>query len=179
MYPKAYIDYLVEFHATRDYFECHEILEEYWKEDPPNKRNILWVGFIQLAVALYHHRRQNTAGAKRLLANSIRILQAKKQAVEDLGLDHTRLLELMQSVYEQIELGSSYKSIMLPIKDERLKEACRIECKRKAYTWGQPSTLTDRFLIHKHRLRDRTDVIREREKEIERRKKQRLITASA
>ncbi len=64
MYPKAYIDYLVEFHATRDYFECHEILEEYWKEDPPKKRKRYWVGFIQLAVALYHHRRQNTAGQK-------------------------------------------------------------------------------------------------------------------
>lgn len=105
MYPKAYIDYLVEFHATRDYFECHEILEEYWKEDPPKKRKRYWVGFIQLAVALYHHRRQNTAGAKRLMANSIRILQAEHRAVEDLGLDHGRLLELMQSVYEQIETG--------------------------------------------------------------------------
>lgn len=132
MYPKAYIDYLVEFHATRDYFECHEILEEYWKEDPPKKRKRYWVGFIQLAVALYHHRRQNTAGAKRLMANSIRILQAEHRAVEDLGLDHGRLLELMQSVYEQIETGSAYKSIMLPIKDEKLEEACRIECRKKS-----------------------------------------------
>ncbi|MBY4604416.1 MULTISPECIES: DUF309 domain-containing protein [Bacillus] len=173
MYPKAYIDYLVEFHATRDYFECHEILEEYWKKDPPNKRKVYWVGFIQLAVALYHYRRQNTAGAKRLMTNSIRILQAERQAVEDLGLDHIRLLQLMQSVYEQIETGSSYQSIMLPIKDEKLEEACRIECKKKGYTWGQPSTLTDSFLIDKHRLRDRTDVILEREKEIERRKKSR------
>ncbi|AYK64290.1 DUF309 domain-containing protein [Bacillus subtilis subsp. subtilis] len=173
MYPKAYIDYLVEFHATRDYFECHEILEEFWKGDPPKKRKRYWVGFIQLAVALYHHRRQNTAGAKRLMANSIRILQAEHRAVEDLGLDHGRLLELMQSVYAQIEMGSAYKSIMLPIKDEKLEEACRIECKKKKYTWGQPSALSNIFLIDKHRLRDRTDVIREREKEIERRKKSR------
>lgn len=41
----------------------------------------------------------------------------------------------------------------------------------KKYTWGQPSALRNIFLIDKHRLRDRTDVIREREKEIERRKK--------
>ncbi|KAF1679780.1 DUF309 domain-containing protein [Bacillus mexicanus] len=173
MYPNAYINYLVEFHATRDYFECHEILEEYWKEDPPDKRKIYWVGFIQLAVALYHHRRKNTAGAKKLMANSIRILHAEKQAVESLGLDHSRLLELMRLVYEQIEAGSFYQSIMLPIKDAKLEEACRIECKKKEYTWGQPSTLTDAFLIDKHRLRDRTDVLLEREKEIERRKKSR------
>lgn len=146
MYPKAYIDYLVEFHATRDYFECHEILEEFWKEDPPKKRKRYWVGFIQLAVALYHHRRQNTAGAKRLMANSIRILQAEHRAVEDLGLDHGRLLELMQSVYAQIEMGSAYKSIMLPIKDEKLEEACRIECKKKKYTWGSPVHSATYFL---------------------------------
>lgn len=146
MYPKAYIDYLVEFHATRDYFECHEILEEYWKEDPPKKRKRYWVGFIQLAVALYHHRRQNTAGAKRLMANSIRILQAEYRAVEDLGLDHGRLLELMQSVYEQIETGSAYKSIMLPIKDEKLEEACRIECKKKSIHGGSPVHSATYFL---------------------------------
>lgn len=34
VYPEAYVAFLHEFHTTRDYFECHEILEEYWKEDP-------------------------------------------------------------------------------------------------------------------------------------------------
>ncbi|MCY8818850.1 DUF309 domain-containing protein, partial [Bacillus atrophaeus] len=38
---------------------------------------------------------------------------------------------------------------------------------------GQPSVLTDTYLVNKHRLRDRTDVILEREQEIERRKKSR------
>ena len=33
-YPEAFISYLIEFHATRDYFECHELLEEYWKAHP-------------------------------------------------------------------------------------------------------------------------------------------------
>lgn len=37
MYPEAYVAFLHEFHTTRDYFECHEILEEYWKEDPPEQ----------------------------------------------------------------------------------------------------------------------------------------------
>ncbi|MGM0859314.1 MAG: DUF309 domain-containing protein [Bacillota bacterium] len=173
MYPKAYIDFLIEFHATRDYFECHEILEEYWKEDPPEERKQYWVGFIQLAVALYHQRRSNMRGAKRLLANSIRIFQAEKQAVEALGLDYPRLMELMQSLYERINTGASYESIMLPIKDKHLAEACRKQCQRKSYTWGQPSLLTDTYLVNKHRLRDRTDVILEREQEIERRKKSR------
>lgn len=32
MYPEAYIEYLAEFHGSRDYFECHELLEEHWKK---------------------------------------------------------------------------------------------------------------------------------------------------
>ena len=27
-FPLKYIDFLVHFHGDRDYFECHEILEE-------------------------------------------------------------------------------------------------------------------------------------------------------
>ncbi|PAD68333.1 hypothetical protein CHH83_14265, partial [Bacillus sp. 7586-K] len=34
MYDQEYIDFLVHFHCDRDYFECHEILEEHWKKDP-------------------------------------------------------------------------------------------------------------------------------------------------
>ena len=33
-YPEAYTDYLCYFHGARDYFECHEVMEEYWKEHP-------------------------------------------------------------------------------------------------------------------------------------------------
>lgn len=53
MYPKAYIEYLVHFHSDRDYFECHEILEEHWKQDGRNKG---WLVLIQTAVAFYHYR---------------------------------------------------------------------------------------------------------------------------
>ncbi len=38
MYPNAYLDYLVYFHGHRDYFECHEVLEEYWKKDQAGKK---------------------------------------------------------------------------------------------------------------------------------------------
>lgn len=172
MYPKAYIGFLAEFHASRDYFECHELLEEYWKENPTEKRSIHWVGLIQLAVALYHQRRGNEAGAKRLIANSLRILLSEKQAVCSLGLSHPKLIELIETLSDDIEAGLPYKSVMLPITDEALKEACLAECRRKGYTWGQEG-VSDTFLIHKHRLRDRTDVIKEREREMERRKKSR------
>ena len=128
---------MAEFHASRDYFECHELLEEYWKESPAEKRSIHWVGLIQLAVALYHQRRGNEAGAKRLIANSLRILRSEKQAVCSLGLSHPKLIELIETLSDDIEAGLPYRSVMLPITDEALKEACLAECRRKGYTWGK------------------------------------------
>lgn len=34
MYPTEYIQFLIHFHGDYDYFECHEILEGYWKTKP-------------------------------------------------------------------------------------------------------------------------------------------------
>ncbi|WP_260405419.1 DUF309 domain-containing protein, partial [Paenibacillus sp. 598K] len=65
IYPDDYIQYLIEFHVTRDYFECHELLEEYWKEQPGDDPFYdTWVGLIQIAVSQYHHRRSNHRGAR-------------------------------------------------------------------------------------------------------------------
>ncbi|WP_205628902.1 DUF309 domain-containing protein, partial [Acinetobacter baumannii] len=52
LYPEALIDYLVYFHADRDFFECHEVLEDYWKSLPKEERSLFWVGLIQIAVGL-------------------------------------------------------------------------------------------------------------------------------
>ncbi|QHZ47482.1 DUF309 domain-containing protein [Bacillus sp. NSP9.1] len=173
MYPEAYIDYLAEFHGSRDYFECHEILEEHWKKEPLGARKLYWVGLIQLAVALYHQRRNNFTGAKRLMANSIRILEGEQTAVESLGLDYSRLISLLKHTYRKIESHSPYESIMLPIADKALEERCRKKCEQQSYPWGRTSVVQDAFLIDKHRLRDRSEVLAEREKEIARRKKSR------
>ncbi|MDA7027763.1 DUF309 domain-containing protein [Bacillus sp. CLL-7-23] len=166
MYPSAYIHYLTEFHVERDYFECHEILEEYWKKDPPQDRKRYWVGFIQLAVALYHQRRNNFIGAKRLIANSLRILEEEKAAVESLGLDHKELINLLKQTDQKIAAHSPYESIMLPLTDQALIKACQKQGKSKS---GQQND----FLTHKHRLRDRTEVLQAREKAKMLRKKSR------
>ncbi|WJH34118.1 DUF309 domain-containing protein [Paenibacillus sp. CC-CFT747] len=84
-YPEEYRAYLVYFHAERDYFECHEILEEYWKSNPQDPLAPAWVGLIQLAVGLYHERRSNTSGALKMLngANS----RLTEDALEKLGIE--------------------------------------------------------------------------------------------
>lgn len=156
MYPSAYLEYLYHFHADRDYFECHELLEEHWKHD--GKKQV-WVMLIQIAVALYHHRRGNTSGAKRMMQKAKMLLEQETAAVRQLGLDDKALATLLQQYIKQIDEGKPYESIALPINDETLLQTCLALCKQKGSVWGQKSDMTNEFLLHKHMLRDRSDVI--------------------
>lgn len=162
MYPNEYIEFLVHFHGDRDYFECHEILEEYWKKTDPTNKNSIWVGLILLAVANYHHRRENYRGAKRTLEKSIIILQENETDLQKIGLDSILLLKLLNVKLIDITQEEKYSSYSLPITDQSLLKICDKLCIQKNYTWGKESELQNKALIHRHALRDRSEVIHER-----------------
>lgn len=168
--PEDYLSYLVEFHGTRDYFECHEILEEYWKETAPKERDSHWVGLIQIAVALYHDRRGNKPGASRTLAKAISNLRCKKAELQQLGLDSKALLELLQQTHERMLLNKPYQSINLPINDPELLAHCQSLCNQEGYTWCMESDCTNLELVDRHLTRDRSEVILERNRQLSLRK---------
>lgn len=170
LYPKEYVQYLVHFHGDRDYFECHEVLEEYWKTSTDGSKDSIWVGFILLAVSNYHHRRKNFSGAKRTLEKAIRIFTARNAELSKLGINKLELYPLLHRVFADIEEQVNYKSYSLPIADTSLLEECTILCKQSGFTWEKESNLSDLNLINKHALRDRTSVIQERLNAIENKK---------
>ncbi|SDM47321.1 DUF309 domain-containing protein [Bacillus sp. OK048] len=170
MYPKAYIQFLAHFHGDRDYFECHEILEEYWKESNERKKNSIWVGFILLAVSRYHQRRKNFIGAKRTLEKAIKILSIQESRPNIQGLDSGSLFPLLSKLLDQINHEESYQSINLQIADPILLDACIKECRSKGFIWGQESDLGDESIVHRHKLRDRTYVTEERIEALKNRK---------
>lgn len=170
MYPDAYIDFLVHFHGSRDYFECHEILEEYWKQTEENDRKkSVWVGLILISVALYHQRTGNMRGACRTLIKGIDILEEKKEAIINLGLEHEKLLILLRKRLVEINDYNSYYSINLPIYDQKLLETAINRCQLLGFTWNVKSDLSNTSLVKKHILRDRSNVIQERELEKQKR----------
>ncbi|WP_419956232.1 DUF309 domain-containing protein [Neobacillus niacini] len=164
MYPAQYIEFLAHFNGDRDYFECHEILEEYWKESNDKSKDSTWVGFILLAVSRYHHRRRNFNGAKRTLEKAIKIFSGHDRELNLLGLDCDLIFPLLTKLLAQAANEESYQTITLPISDPLLLEACIKECENKGFNWGQESNFDDESIIHRHMLRDRTDVIKERMK---------------
>lgn len=169
MYPQAYLDYLIYFHAHRDYFECHEVLEAYWKEEAQRKK--IWVGLIQIAVALYHQRRGNFAGAKKMMHRALEILEKEQNELERLGIHSQQLLKQLAGRLQDIEQERAYQSMTLPLKHDLL-QTCQQLCQEKRLTWGKVSDLNNEFLIHKHTLRDRSEVIAERKMQQELRTKE-------
>ncbi|NOU99096.1 DUF309 domain-containing protein [Paenibacillus planticolens] len=160
-FPEAYIEYLLYFHAERDYFECHEVMEEFWKEHPADERSRTYVALIQIAVGMYHIRRGNRTGAVKMLQSAERNAQAEH--VQSLGLDAEKLVQLIGDTWASIERdGYLYQDINLPLADSELIALCLSECGRKGLTWQAPSRMDDVELIQKHTRRDRTDVIEER-----------------
>ncbi|OBZ17445.1 MULTISPECIES: DUF309 domain-containing protein [Bacillales] len=158
-FPNAYISYLVELHATRDFFECHELLEEYWKEHPDDPLADTWVGLIQLAVGLYHERRGNLRGSLKMLTQAGRKLSASP--LEELGIDKDRLLlELNPRIAAlQSEKETIYTDLNLQIVNEEVISLCHEACKSRGLIWGASSPLDDESIIHRHTRRDRSDVI--------------------
>lgn len=162
MFTTDFINYLVHFHSDRDYFECHEILEEHWKDvDARNKESIL-VGWIQLAVSQYHHRRGNFAGALRTIQKALSILTVHKQSIKEYGIDEEKLLEAILRKKEEIERTLPYKSMYLPINDASLLSACERQAEKAGLIWGVNSNLTNSEIIHRHSMRDRSEVIKSR-----------------
>jgi predicted metal-dependent hydrolase len=78
----------IELFNRREFFECHEAIEEIWTPERGPRRLFLQ-SLIHFAVAFYHDRRGNPVGATRQLRKGLRKLEAYLPACE--GIDTARL----------------------------------------------------------------------------------------
>ncbi|MGE7880944.1 DUF309 domain-containing protein [Bacillus sp. NPDC094077] len=170
MYPTEYIQFLIHFHGDYDYFECHEILEEYWKTKPRGNRDNYLVGIIQIAVSLYHQRRSNWNGAEKMMKSAITILEKKSTPLRQLGIDQTKLIFLLNERLQSIHKKESFAPLFLPLSDTSLEQHCMQLCQKQNLPWKDVNATPSEYIIHKHTLRDRTEVIIERNKQLQKRK---------
>jgi predicted metal-dependent hydrolase len=78
----------IELFNTRQFFVCHEVLEEVWTPERGPRRLFLQ-SLIHLAVGLYHWERGNPDGAIRQLRKGLRKLGAYLPECE--GIDTAQL----------------------------------------------------------------------------------------
>lgn len=172
-FPNEYIDFLVHFHGDRDYFECHEIMEEYWKKVDKKNKESIWVGFIQLAVANYHHRRGNFTGAYRTLKKSLQLFTVHKGKLIKLGIDSESMLSQINQQLLEIKNNETYRSLSFPILSKELVEECISRCKKLNMEWQSKSDTGNFQIVHRHLWRDRTEVINNRQKALQKKSNKR------
>lgn len=88
IYDRLYVDFIYYFNIERDYFECHEVMEELWLEEG---RKPLYQGLLQIAVGLYHHWNGNVGGSIKLFSQGIDKLQHFTSPI--LGIDLALIVE--------------------------------------------------------------------------------------
>jgi predicted metal-dependent hydrolase len=97
-FDRLYVQFLYYFNEARDYFECHEVMEELWLEEG---RNRLYQGLLQIAVGLYHHYNGNVSGSIKLFTAALEKLASYPH--DALGIDLGKLVEDSHSYMEKLK----------------------------------------------------------------------------
>jgi uncharacterized protein len=122
VYHRLYVEYLHFFNIEQDYYECHEVLEEYWLNEGRNK---LLQALLQAAVGLHHFRNGNKEGAVLLFESSL--AKSKEHWSGQLGID-TELLfkevkEYLLKLYDYDQAPFSFYPLYISITDPELQKA--------------------------------------------------------
>lgn len=149
MYPDPYLRYLYLFHCTRDFFECHEVMEEYWKSRGL-KRDV-WLALVQLAVTMYHYRRENYSGALKMMTSAYPLFE--KVDLSETGIDRAELLQRINRQMKMIEGRIPYRPnapFLIPFLDPELTRWVMENCS-KLKDSGEENEMREEIL-HKHKV---------------------------
>ncbi|MCM3783099.1 DUF309 domain-containing protein [Neobacillus mesonae] len=121
-YEPLYLAYLVYFNRDRDYFECHEVLEELWLE---KDREPVYKGLLQVAVGMYHFRNKNIRGGYMMLQSAVDILE--QYPAQKLGIELELLVDTCRTIAEKLRDYENspilYQDFSIIIWDDELDEA--------------------------------------------------------
>lgn len=157
MHHPLFIQFLAYFNGNQDYFECHEVLEEYWKYVAPRDKLHPLTGWIQLATGLYHYRRGNYKGADTILKKAELTLRTSLHTpfFDDKEIDALSVIEHIHQTQKNVSLREPFKNWPVNIISISLKDSVEESI-------SILPNLDDQFLQNKHMLRDRTDILRAR-----------------
>jgi predicted metal-dependent hydrolase len=111
----------IELFNREEFFECHEVLEAAWLEASGTEKTFLQ-GWIQVAVAFYHLRRSNFAGASRLLRAGVSKLGRCSAYTDITNLEE--VLQVLTPLPEQITAGSVDPQLRAPAVHVKEHSSC-------------------------------------------------------
>ncbi|PWI27051.1 DUF309 domain-containing protein [Kurthia sibirica] len=156
MYHPSFISFLGYFNGNQDYFECHEELEEYWKDIAPGERKHPLTGYIQLATGLYHWRRGNNKGATTILKKGYATLQASSTSPFVAALDYSSLMLHYAQTIEAVAQQQPFEAFKIIITDVPLQQLVLANIANQI-------PYDAHYLMNKHTQRDRSEIILSRQ----------------
>lgn len=118
-----FVNFIVYFNNNQDFFECHEVLEDYWKAQPQFSKAHPLTAYILLAVGLYHWRRKNLVGAVKLLTKATHrmapFLNGSSPFTE--GIDFPTLYQQCKESMHAVERGEAFQSFTIQITSPSLQ----------------------------------------------------------
>ena len=95
----------------RQFFTCHELLEEIWLEEPEDEKPF-YQGLIQVAAAFHHHQRGNPVGLESLLRAGVEKLRRYPPTFH--GVDLAAMLTSLTPWLIALEHGRTTNHLQFP-----------------------------------------------------------------
>jgi predicted metal-dependent hydrolase len=89
----------IELFNRREFFDCHDVLEELWNETLGPEREF-YQGMIHAAVALFHFGEGNLGGARKMYGSAVRYLAPYRPRY--FGVDLDRFLTQLQLGFDEL-----------------------------------------------------------------------------
>jgi predicted metal-dependent hydrolase len=89
----------VDLFNRREFFACHDVLEELWNETLGEERSF-YQGLIHAAVALFHFGEGNLGGARRMYSSAVRYLDPYRPRY--FGVDVEALLAGLKGCFREL-----------------------------------------------------------------------------
>ncbi len=155
-----FVNFIVYFNYNQDYFECHEVLEEYWKSIPDSDKDHPLTAYILLSTGMYHWRRGNRPGASRTLHKAMSKFSTffTNYPVYTEEIDFDQLVHDVTKAINRLDQNLPFESFSISSLSASITDlADKSEQSMSLLPFGSDA------VIHKHMLRDRSDILRERE----------------
>ena len=105
--PPARLVEGINLFNARDFFECHEVIELAWNEEPGPVR-VMYQGILQIGVACYHIQNKNWRGAMKLLERGLP--KTRRFAPGCMGINLAQLLDEAEAIRQAlIRLGPGWE----------------------------------------------------------------------
>jgi hypothetical protein len=159
------IDFFNELIIKQDYFECHEILEEAWKEKGNFTKEDVEVFLILIVTGEYHYRRDNLIGATTSYKRALKLYESNHYHFDHLGFEDSFIDDIYKRFYKLSE--KPFEPMQFPVKDWVYQDLYDLyEDEFDSYSQFTISILANvvrnKHITDKHRLRDRSDVVEAR-----------------